>query len=384
MTTKDSIFQQFKTAFSSNPAILVSSPGRLNLLGEHTDYNNGFVLPAAIDKEAVFALSLNGRKEYRLISRDFDDSYATEVSSKSNKSWVNYLLGVVAQVEGKGHTVPGFDLVFGGDIPIGAGISSSAALECGLLFGLNHLLDLGLTLVEMATMAQKAEHLYAGVQCGIMDQFAVLHGKSNQVIKLDCRNLEFSYYPFSTKDHCIVLCNSGVKHSLASSEYNTRRRECELGIQALQTILQMPKISSLRDITSAQAQLLRGKVQNNVWQRCQYVVEEITRVEVACQALQLGDLAKLGELMYETHEGLKNQYEVSCPELDQLVEIAEQVDGVIGARMMGGGFGGCTINLVKEAALDHFVATVNDRYYNRKNKPSDVITTKINDGTRLV
>ncbi|SNR58275.1 MULTISPECIES: galactokinase [Hymenobacter] len=351
----------FQQHFSASP-LLVRAPGRVNLIGEHTDYNGGFVLPAAIDKEILFAVALNNTSTARLYSFDNDEHYTVELAEveRGETQWANYLKGVVAQFQRRGITVPGFDCVFGGNVPMGAGLSSSAAVECGLAFALNELLSADLKRMELARMAQLAEHEFAGVQCGIMDQFASLFGRPNHVVRLDCRSLDYEYFPFDTTACHIVLCNSGVKHSLASSEYNTRRQECEQGVAVLRQ--HYPQVQSLRDATLDQLQEHQAELGDVVYRRCRYVVEENARVEAACQHLIAGDLPAFGQEMYGSHAGLRDDYEVSCRELDVLVAAAQPLPGVFGARMMGGGFGGCTINLVAPDQVEAFVTAMKAAY----------------------
>ena len=365
--------------------LLVRAPGRVNLIGEHTDYNGGFVLPAAVDKEALFAVGLNGGSRIRLVAHDLGETLelagAAEISPNDTQ-WANYLLGMAAQFQQRGMAVPGFDCVFGGTIPMGAGMSSSAAIECGLAFALNQLLGAGLETLELARMAQQAEHTYAGVQCGIMDQFASLFGRDGHVVRLDCRSLAYEYFPFDTTAARIVLCNSGVKHSLASSAYNTRRQECERGVAVLQQ--HYPAVLSLRDATLAQLEAHRAELDPTVFRRCAYVVQENTRVENACRHLEAGDLAAFGQEMYASHAGLRDGYEVSCAELDVLVEAARAAPGVFGSRMMGGGFGGCTINLVAPEHVEGFIASVSAAYQQRLGLKLETYQTTIVGGVGVV
>ncbi|GAB3295100.1 galactokinase [Hymenobacter humi] len=378
------VHTEFQQRFGYEP-LLVRAPGRVNLIGEHTDYNGGFVLPAAIDKEMAFAVGLNGGTNIHLVAHDLGETFelanAAEVSP-SNTHWANYLLGVVAQYQQRGIAVPGFDCVFGGNVPIGAGMSSSAAVECGLAFALNQLLGTGIEKMELAHMAQKAEHTYAGVMCGIMDQFASLFGRDGHVVRLDCRSLEYAYFPFDTKACRIVLCNTGVKHSLASSEYNTRRQECERGVAVLQQ--HHPAVQSLRDATLAQLEAHRAEMGDVVFRRCAYVVQENGRVESACRHLEAGDMAAFGQDMYASHAGLRDDYEVSCAELDVLVEAARAVPGVFGSRMMGGGFGGCTINLVAPEHVDEFIASVTAAYQQQYGRVPETYQTTIVGGVEAL
>lgn len=368
--------QKFKDHFGDNPTLLVRAPGRINLIGEHTDYNNGFVLPAAIDKAIYFAISPRNDQKCILYAYDLDDSYEFSLDNlqKSEKGWANFLIGVLAEIIAKGKQInTGFNVVFGGDVPLGAGLSSSAAVESGIGFAINELYNLGISKLDLALIAQQAEHKYAGVNCGIMDMFASIHGKANSVIKLDCQDLSFVYFPFNFPNYTLVLCNTGVKHNLGDSEYNQRRAECEEGIRILQSAF--PQVESLRDVTVRMLCSQADKLSSVVYNRCKYVVEEIERVEVACKALENDDLKTFGQKMYETHEGLSQDYEVSCPELDFLVEQSQNFEAVIGARMMGGGFGGCTINLVKADIVDAFIENMTLAYKNTFDR--DLLSYKV-------
>jgi len=373
------IAEVFQQRFGYAP-LQVRAPGRVNLIGEHTDYNNGFVLPAAIDKEITFAIGLNAKDVIRLFA--FDNDEAVEIPAGEIKPsathWANYLLGVAAQFEAAGVVVPGFDCVFGGTIPMGAGLSSSAAVECGLAFGLNELLQAGFDRMKLARMAQLAEHTYAGVLCGLMDQFASLFGRPGQVVRLDCRSTEYAYFPLDASRYHLILCNSGVKHSLASSEYNTRRQECEQGVTLLQQYY--PAVQSLRDATEAQIEAHRAELGDVVYRRCLYVVQENARVLAACEALVANDMPAFGQLMYGSHAGLRDNYEVSCPELDTLVELARPLAGVLGSRMMGGGFGGCTINLVEAEHEAAFVAAMQQGFQQHYDRKLETYQTTIVNG----
>ncbi|MGI4864897.1 MAG: galactokinase [Janthinobacterium lividum] len=357
----ETITALFQQRFGHVP-LLVRAPGRINLIGEHTDYNEGLVLPAAINKEIFFAVGLNGTDAIRLFSHDQNElvEVAAAQVQPGPVQWANYLLGVVAQLQQRGVVVPGFDCVFGGNVPMGAGLSSSAAVECGLAFALNELLGADLDRLTLARLAQAAEHTYAGVQCGLMDQFASLFGQAGHVVRLDCRSTEYAYFPFDAERYHLVLCNSGVKHSLASSEYNTRRRECAQGVAVLQRYY--PAVHSLRDATAEQLLAHRAELGEVVYRRCRYVVEENQRVVQVCAALEAGDMATVGQLLYASHAGLRDDYEVSCRELDKLVEMAQGQPGVLGARMMGGGFGGCTINLVEASQAATFVEAMSAEF----------------------
>ncbi|PKV63507.1 galactokinase [Pontibacter ramchanderi] len=376
------IKQAFQARYNGEP-IIVRSPGRVNLIGEHTDYNEGFVLPAAIDKEIYFAVAPNQGHFFRVYAFDLQQEAEFDLRQvqRTELSWANYLLGVIAQFQQAGYDVRGFDLVYGGNIPIGAGISSSAAVECGLAFALNHLFELGIPKFDMVKMAQMAEHSYAGVRCGIMDQFASMYGRQGHAVRLDCRSLEFDYYPLDMADYRIVLCDTQVKHSLASSEYNTRRQECEAGVALLQR--HYPQVRSLRDVTMGMLEQHQEEFNPTVYRRCTFVVHENNRVEEACLALEQGDMHTFGEKMYASHRGLQHDYEVSCPELDFLVEQTHDLEEVLGARMMGGGFGGCTINLVKLEALGGFTEKMEEAYRLQFGIQLKTYVAEIADGSSL-
>jgi galactokinase len=372
----------FEKRFGNEP-IVCSSPGRINLIGEHTDYNDGFVLPAAIDKYIYFAVAPNKTNSYNLYSYNYDEEFsiATGKPKKSNIQWLNYLLGVIAQFHDKGFELAGFDCVFGGNLPSGAGISSSAAIECGLAYTLNKLFKTGFSSLEIVLISQKAEHEYAGVKCGIMDQFAVVHAKEKTAIKLDCRSLSFEYVPFDTQDYCFVLVNTGVKHSLASSEYNKRRQECERGVEILKKI--KPDILALRDAYPETLKKYQDQFDETIFKRCSFVVEENARVVESEKYLKEGNFQKFGKLMYLSHQGLKNDYEVSCRELDTLVDLASGFDGVLGARMMGAGFGGCTLNLIEKDSVSAFKKLISCNYKTPDGKIAEIIEANISEGTKI-
>ncbi|WP_162053171.1 galactokinase [Pontibacter pamirensis] len=374
------ITQKFRELYSQEPTVF-RSPGRVNLIGEHTDYNNGFVLPAAINKEIFFAIAPNATDIFRVHSFNLGESAEFILANvqPSDISWANYLLGVIAQLQKANYKVKGFDLVFGGNVPIGAGLSSSAAVECGIAFGLNEVFGFEIDKFALVKMAQKAEHEYAGVMCGIMDQFASMFGKKNHAIKLDCRSLEYEFYNFDMQDYRIVLCDTQVKHSLASSEYNTRRKECEAGVAILQQYY--PEVQSLRDAKLDMLAQHQQEFDPVVYKRCTYIVSENNRVEAACADLEKGDMKSFGDRMYASHAGLQHDYEVSCPELDFLVVQAKQSADVLGARMMGGGFGGCTINLVKVDALTNFVQQMEKAYQQQFNVQLKTYIAEIVEGS---
>jgi galactokinase len=378
------IRERFIELFHSEP-LLVRSPGRINLIGEHTDYNDGFVMPAAINKEIVFAIGLSETTDARIFAHDFDQHISVELNNlqKVNKpAWANYLLGVLFQIKQHGHSVSAFNCVFGGNIPTGSGLSSSAALECGFGFALNELFNLNIPRLTLVTMAQWAEHNYVGVKCGIMDQYASVMGREDNVILLDCRSLKHRYAPLDLREHIIILCDTKVKHALVDSEYNTRRAECEEGVRILKTYY--PQIQSLRDVSIDMIEKHRSELKGKVFDRCLYVVSEIKRVQEATADLEAHNLEAFGKKMYETHAGLSKLYQVSCEELDFLVEEARATGKVLGARMMGGGFGGCTINILKEDDADSVISTLTNAYKKKFNIDMPVYLVKIKDGTSVL
>ncbi len=374
------VTDRFKTLFSEQP-VVVRSPGRVNLIGEHTDYNNGFVLPAAIDKAIYMAVSPRNDKELHFVSEDLDMNYRGEIGQLAHSSlqWPDYILGVIGQLQQAGHSLGGFNCVFGGDIPPGAGMSSSAALECATIYSLNEIFGLGLGTLTMVKLAQRSENEFVGVKCGIMDQFASMFGRKQQVIRLDCQSLEYEYVPFKTDGLRIVLFDTRVKHSLASSEYNTRRQQCEAGVKLVKA--HYPHVNSLRDVVPEMLDRFVAPVDPVIYKRCRYVVDENARLLAACEDLRKGDIVSFGRKMFATHEGVSVQYEVSCPELDFLVEHVKGHPAVLGARMMGGGFGGCTINLVREDAIEELVEHTAVAYAKAMHKELKAYKGQIEDGT---
>ena len=346
--------------------IIVDSPGRINIIGEHTDYNNGFVLPTAIDKKIEFKFKKNGSKTTcNVLSKNFDTSFSFELDAvqKSDQQWENYILGVIYEIQQLSDGLKGFDCEFYSDIPVGSGVSSSAALECGMAYGLNELFKLGLSKQTIVELSQRAEHNYVGTKCGIMDQFASVMSKKDHVILLDCQSLEYDYIPIKIQPYKILLLNTNVSHNLASGEYNIRRSQCEQGVAIIRE--KRPKVNSLRDVSKGMLEIAKSEMLPVVYNRCLYVIEEKERVLNSVEALKNGELKKLGEYMYQTHEGLQHLYEVSCPELDFLVDFSKDNDAVIGARMMGGGFGGCTINIIHEDAVESFIEEASKAYFDK-------------------
>lgn len=375
---KEKLKQLFASRFGSVP-MFYASAGRINLIGEHTDYNGGFVFPGAIDKYILSAININGTDKVRAYSADLDDyvEFGLNESDKPQQQWADYIFGVCREVIKRGGTVRGFDTVFAGNVPLGAGLSSSAALESCFAYALNDIFnDNKFDKMDLAKIGQSTEHNYCGVNCGIMDQFASIFGKKNMLMRLDCRSLEYRYYPYNPVGYKTVLVNSKVKHELVDSPYNKRRASCE-------RVARLLGVETLRDATMAMLDGSRGKMSDEDYKRALYVVEEKERVLKVCDALERGDYDMVGECMYGTHDGLSRLYEVSCDELDYLNAIARQC-GVTGSRIMGGGFGGCTINLVKNSLYDNFIATVKTKFAARYGHEPDIIPVVISDGAHRV
>ncbi|MDY7396955.1 galactokinase [Aureibaculum sp. 2210JD6-5] len=353
---------------TDNWDLIIDSPGRINIIGEHTDYNNGFVLPTAIDKKIEFKFKKNGSKTTcNMHSKNFNTLFSFELDAvaKSDQQWQNYILGVIYEIQQLSDGLQGFDCEFFSDIPVGSGVSSSAALECGMAFGLNEMFKLNLDKLTLVELSQRAEHNYVGTKCGIMDQFASVMSKKDHVILLDCQSLDYEYIPIKIEPYKILLLNTNVSHNLASGEYNIRRSQCEQGVAIIKE--KFPQVNSLRDVSIEMLESSKPEIPSVVYNRCLYVVEEKDRVLNSVKALKNRELSKLGDYMYQTHEGLQHLYEVSCPELDFLVGFSKNNDTVIGARMMGGGFGGCTINIIHEDAVESFTEEVSEAYFNKFN-----------------
>lgn len=374
----------FEKSFGSKPEKVVLSPGRINIIGEHIDYNDGFVLPAAIDKVICFAFEKNNSKKSKVIAIDLNEEFEIDLTQEvklSDVVWTNYIRGVIKQLQDNGYSFEGFNCVFSSNIPVGSGLSSSAALECGTLFGIKQLFDLKIEKVDIALLGQKAEH-WVGINCGIMDQFSSVHGLENKVIKLDCNTLDFEYHNADFKDYSLILMDSNVKHSLFTSEYNTRRIECEQGLAIIKS--NFPEVKSFRDCSEEQLLSIQDKMNETVFKRVHFVVKEINRVIKACEALDKGDIELLGQLLFETHYGLSQEYEVSCAELDMLVDTAKADDAIIGSRVMGGGFGGCTINLIKKGHENQVKSKFSNLYLDTFGIELKFYDVKISNGTTLL
>ena len=375
---KDKLRTAFTERFSSNP-IFYASAGRINLIGEHTDYNGGFVFPGAIDKYIMTAININGTDKVRLYSVDMDQytEFGLREEDKPAEQWACYVFGVCREVIKRGFEVKGFDAVFAGNVPLGAGLSSSAALESCFAYALNDLFnDNKISIFELALIGQSTEHNYCGVNCGIMDQFASVFGKKDCLMRLDCRSLEFKYFPFKPVGYKLVLVNSQVKHELVDSPYNKRRESCERVAKTL-------GVETLRDADMSMLEAAKNQISDEDYKRAMYVIGEKQRVLDVCEALEKGDYETVGQRMYETHHGLSKDYEVSCEELDFLNDVAKEC-GVTGSRIMGGGFGGCTINLVKEDLYDSFVQTAKTKFNEKYGIEPIIIDVVISDGAHKV
>ena len=378
----ESTTNHFEKLFQKKPEHIFLSPGRINIIGEHVDYNDGFVLPAAINKYICFAISKNKNSDCALVAKDLNELYSFNIKDKLQpieKMWVNYILGVLHLLKEKGLPEKGFTIVFSSTIPMGAGLSSSAALECGIAYAMNKMFNLNISNEEIARIGQKAEHTFAGVNCGIMDQFAAVFGKKNNVIKLDCTTLAHEYHKANFKEYQLVLFDSCVKHTHLTSGYKDRRKEVEQGLTVIK--LNYPEVISFRNCTEKMVLSLKDTLGEIIFNRCLFVVHEIERVELAVKALTDGNIEQLGNLMTKTHYGLSELYEVSCPEMDFLVAEDITISDIIGARMMGGGFGGCTINLVKKENVNAVIEKMKQAYATQYNIGLKYYKIKIAKGT---
>ena len=382
MSMKEKISQKFQELFNTT-GVFFASPGRINLIGEHTDYNGGFVFPGAIDKGMIAEIKPNGTGKVRAFAIDLNDysEFGLTEEDAPKASWARYIFGVCREIIKRGGNIQGFDTVFAGDVPLGAGMSSSAALESTYAFALNELFDLNIDKFELAKIGQSTEHNYCGVNCGIMDQFASVFGQKGHLIRLDCRSLEYKYYPFDPEaaGYKLVLLDSVVKHELASSAYNKRRQSCENVVAAIKR--NHPEVDFLRDADMDMLNEVKADVSAEDYMRAEYVIEELQRVLDVCDALEKGDYETVGEKMYGTHHGMSKLYEVSCEELDFLNDIAKEC-GVTGSRVMGGGFGGCTINLVKADKYDAFVEKAFAEYTKKFGHAPKLYDVVISDGAR--
>ena len=377
------IAQKFQEQFKKKPSLFIA-PGRINLIGEHIDYNEGFVMPAAIDKHFVFAAAPSGNEKCNIYAHDYEEGVSFSILDlHPGEAWINYLMGVLDGFRRKDLLKGGVDCVFGGNIPSGAGMSSSAALCCGFGFALNEIFSTGLDRKALAQIAQYAEHEFAGVNCGIMDQYASLYGEKNSALLLDCRNLTHEVLSFHFSSHSLLLVDTKVRHALGSTAYNDRRDACEQGVKVIQK--KHPLVNSLRDVTRTMVYETQDQLGEDIFIKCLFAVAEIGRAQKAGELLKRNDWKGFGELMYEAHWGLSQAYEVSCEELDYLVMLAEEdKDMVPGSRMMGGGFGGCTINLIDKDKEEIFKGIVCQKYFTTFKKEPEFYSVKLSQGVHKV
>jgi len=371
---------EFEKRFEVGPR-LFRAPGRVNLIGEHTDYNDGFVMPFAIDRATIVAGTKRADRKIQAVALDMNESASIDLDAqpqKQRKSWIDYFEGTARCVEEKFGRIGGANIVISSNVPIGSGLSSSAALETSIGFALLSLADIEIDREKLAFAAQKAEHEYAGIRSGIMDQFASSFCKKGNAMLLDCRSLATEQIPFETAETVTVVCDTKVEHSLASSEYNKRREECEEGVERLKKHL--PAIKALRDVTIDELNRWKRDLSDVVYRRCRHVITENDRALRAAEYFKNHEIAEAGKLMFESHYSLRDDYEVSCKELDALVEIASSVDGVFGARMTGGGFGGCTVNIVRLEAADSFERAIRDNYSKQFDNTPDIYRFHAEDG----
>jgi galactokinase len=376
------VAKKFQEIFNQTPQLFYS-PGRINLIGEHIDYNNGYVMPGAIDKGIWYAVAPNESNNIHVYSADMDEELKISLNDIHKiTGWQNYILGVVDQLQKRNYSFKGFNVVFGGNIPIGGGMSSSAAVECGLAVALNTIFNLKINRVDIALICQKAEHTFPGVNCGIMDMFASMMGVKDHVLLLDCDTLQYETIPFNMKDYSIVLLNTKVHHELAGGEYNKRRKQCEEGLRIFRS--KYPGTHNFRDVKPQQVEEQKDSLGEEVYMRCLYVTQEIERTQQGAQFLKSGDMEGFGKLMYQTHEGLSELYNVSCPELDFLVEQAKHFPEIIGSRLMGGGFGGCTINIIQKGHVNPVTKKIMENYKKRFNIDAEMYVVALSDGTQQI
>ncbi len=382
--TIDDVRQRFQKHLGGEPGSVYASPGRINLIGEHTDYNGGFVFPGAVEQGMIAEIRPNGTrtiKAYSIDLKDYDE-FSLDDPKGPKASHFRYIYGVAKEMEKLGVKVMGFDTAFAGDVPLGAGMSSSAALESCYAFAINDLFgDNKVSKMDLAKAGQATEHNYLGLNCGIMDQFASVHGKKGNLMRLDCRSGEFEYFPWNPKGYRLVLVNSCVKHELVGSPYNDRRKSCENVVKAIKAKHPEKKIDTLREATWDELKEVAGDVSAEDLKRATFVLGEKDRVLAVCDALERGDYETVGQKMYETHYGLSKEYDVSCEELDFLNDVAKECS-VTGSRIMGGGFGGCTINLVADELYDNFTKTVVKKFKEKYGKEPIIIDVVIGDGSR--
>jgi len=369
----------FTKYFATDP-LMVFSPGRINLIGEHTDYNEGFVFPAAINMGIALAIQKSDTESSQVYALDKKEIYEfslNNIQPLKDGSWRNYVLGVISEIQKLGIVLENFNISFAGDIPGGAGMSSSAALENSVVFGLNELFNLKISKEQMILISQKAEHNYAGVRCGIMDQYASMFGKNKSALLLDCRTIKSKSFKIDFKNYRLLLINTNVKHDLSESAYNDRREACE-------RVSKLLKIKALRDACKQDLETIKEQISKEDFSKATYVIEENKRVEEFTKAINIDSLKTLGALLYQSHDGLSTKFKVSCKELDFLVEQTKSNKNILGARMMGGGFGGCTINLIKKTEVANFKKEIDTNFKNEFNRDCSIYQVKLSKGTRVV
>jgi galactokinase len=378
----EKVYDTYKQQFDHTPDLIVSAPGRVNLIGEHTDYNDGFVLPMAIDRKICIGGALRDDEHVCVYSLNLQEKVEFSIASlKKEEKWTDYIQGVINEFLKSGEQIRGFNGVLYGNVPLGSGLSSSAAIEVATAFFLAHLNDIDISPEEMAKLCQRAENRFVGMNCGIMDQFISRLGQQGHALYLDCRDLCYQLIPFDIEGYVVAICNSNVKHKLVDSAYNERRAQCEEGVRLLQP--KLGNIKALRDVSSEQLDTYKSLLPPIVYQRCKHVITEDERVKEAVSVLQRSDIIAFGTLLNQSHESLRVDYEVSCPEIDTLVEIAQQVNGTAGSRITGGGFGGCTISIVQKSILEEFKATILEEYTKRTGITAEIYVSKAEDGVRV-
>ncbi len=382
----DFVRSRFIKHFDGKTGNIYASPGRINLIGEHTDYNGGFVFPGAVEQGIMAEIRPNGHQSCNIYSIDLKDMchFKLDDPKGPDATWARYIFGICKEMMALGVDVKPFNAAFAGDVPLGAGMSSSAALECCFGYALNDLFgDNKISKWDIALAGQATEHKYVGVNCGIMDQFASVFGMKGKLMRLDCRSREFKYYPWDPKGYKLVLLNSKVKHELVGSPYNDRRNSCENVVKVISQHFTDRKFETLRDVTWDDLEAVKAEVSAEDYKRAHFVLGEKDRVLAVCEALEKGNYNVVGQKMYETHEGLSKEYEVSCEELDYLNHLAKE-NGVTGSRIMGGGFGGCTINFVKEELYDKFITDAKTKFAAKYGHEPAVIDVVIGDGSRRI
>ncbi len=382
---KDDLIIEFEALYKVKPDLYVKAPGRINLIGEHTDYNEGFVLPAAIDRKIEIIAKKRDDNKIKIYAKDYSDRVEfslDDIKFDENSKWSNYERGVADVLQKKGYKLSGADVLIGGNIPVEAGLSSSAAVEIATILMFNVLNDLNISELEMIKLARKAENEFVGVKCGIMDQFVSLLGKKDSALFIDCKTLDYKYIPFNLKGIKIVISNTKVKRQLVSSEYNKRRKECEDGVKILRAFL--PGINSLRDVSVENFEKFKQKLPDTIARRCEHVIFENERVLRSLKVLNDGNFEEFGNLLYASHFSLRDLYEVSCKELDLMVEIAGSVEGVYGSRMMGAGFGGCTITLLEDKAIMELQNKMEKVYFEKTKIKPEIYICSSEEGAGFI